>query len=79
MLQRLFVLLYHGPWRLVQQSRLNTKPQPGLGIKRQLSGESLGDLGHVVEPGMLWIHMVSKEIVDSVRIKGSGGRRLSTR
>ena len=42
------------------------KPQPGLGIKRQLSRESLGDLEHVVEPGMLWIHTVSKEIVDSV-------------
>ena len=41
------------------------KPQPGLGIERQLSRESLGDLEHV-EPGMLWIHTVSKEIVDSV-------------
>ena len=54
------------PRRLEQQSRLNMKPQPGLGIKRQLSRESLGDLEHVVEPGMLWIHTVSKEIVDSV-------------
>ena len=42
------------------------KPQPGLGIKRQLSRERLGDLEHVVEPGMLWIHTLSKEIVDSV-------------
>ena len=42
------------------------KPQPGLGIKCQLSHESLGDLEHVVEPGMLWIHTVSKEIVNSV-------------
>ena len=41
-------------------------PQPELGIKRQLSRESLCDLEHVVEPGMLWIHTVSKEIVDSV-------------
>ncbi|KAF8266716.1 Dbl homology domain-containing protein [Lactarius quietus] len=39
------------------------KPQPGLGIKRQLSRESLGDLE---ELGLLWIHAVSKEIVDSV-------------
>ena len=53
------------PRRLEQQSRLNMKPLPGLGIKRQLSRESLGDLDHV-EPGMLWIHTVSKEIVDSV-------------
>lgn len=53
------------PRRLEQQSRLNMKPQPGLGIKRQLSRESLGDLDHV-EPGQLWIHTVSKEIVDSV-------------
>ncbi|KAF8268770.1 CNH domain-containing protein [Lactarius quietus] len=51
------------PRRLEQQSRLNMKPQPGLGIKRQLSRESLGDLE---EPGLLWIHTVSKEIVDSV-------------
>ena len=42
------------------------KPQPGLGIKHQLIRESLGDLKHVVEPGMPWIHTVSKEIVDSV-------------
>ena len=41
------------------------KPQPGLSIKRRLSRESLGDLEHV-EPGMLWIHTVSKGIVDSV-------------
>ena len=54
------------PQRLEQQSRLNMKLQPGLGIKRQLSRESLGDLEHVVEPGMLWIHTVSKEIVNSV-------------
>jgi RHO1 GDP-GTP exchange protein 1/2 len=53
------------PRRLEQQSRLNMKPLPGLGIKRQLSRESLGDLDHV-EPGLLWIHTVSKEIVDSV-------------
>ena len=53
------------PRRLEQQSRLNMKPQPGLGIKRQLSRESLGDMDHV-EPGLLWIHTVSKEIVDSV-------------
>lgn len=52
------------PRRLEQQSLLNMKPQPGLGIKR-LSRESLGDLDHV-EPGLLWIHTVSKEIVDSV-------------
>jgi RHO1 GDP-GTP exchange protein 1/2 len=53
------------PRRLEQQSRLNMKPLPGLGIKRQLSRESLGDLDHS-EPGLLWIHTVSKEIVDSV-------------
>ena len=53
------------PRRLEQQSRLNMKPLPGLGIKRQLSRESLGDMDHV-EPGMLWIHTVSKEIVNSV-------------
>ena len=53
------------PRRLEQQSRLNMKPQPGLGIKRQLSRESFGDVENV-EPGMLWIHTVSKEIVDSV-------------
>ena len=48
-----------------QQSRLNIKPQPGIGIKRQLSRDSFGDVENV-EPGMLWIHTVSKEIVDSV-------------
>ncbi|KAI0251796.1 RhoGEF Rgf2 [Lactifluus subvellereus] len=53
------------PRRLEQQSRLNMKPLPGLGIRRQLSRESFGDLDHV-EPGQLWIHTVSKEIVDSV-------------
>jgi hypothetical protein len=53
------------PRRLEQHSRLNMKPLPGLGIKRQLSRESLGDLDNV-EPGLLWIHTVSKEIVDSV-------------
>jgi hypothetical protein len=53
------------PRRLEQQSRLNMKPLPGLGIKRQLSRESLGDLDNA-EPGLLWIHTVSKEIVDSV-------------
>lgn len=53
------------PRRLEQQSRLNMKPLPGLGIKRQLSRESLGDLDSA-EPGLLWIHTVSKEIVDSV-------------
>jgi hypothetical protein len=53
------------PRRLEQQSRLNMKPLPGLGIKRQQSRESRGDLDHV-EPGLLWIHTVSKEIVDSV-------------
>jgi RHO1 GDP-GTP exchange protein 1/2 len=53
------------PRRLEQQSRLNMKPLPGLGIKRQLSRDSLGDLDNV-EPGLLWIHTVSKEIVDSV-------------
>jgi len=53
------------PRRLEQQNRLNMKPQPGLGIKRQLSRESLGDPEHV-EPGLLWIHTVPKEIVDSV-------------
>jgi len=41
------------------------KPLPALGIKRQLSRESIGDLDKV-EPGSLWIHTVSKEIVDSV-------------
>jgi len=41
------------------------KPQPVLGIKRQLSRESFGDMDQV-EPGQLWIHTVSKEIVDSV-------------
>ncbi|KAH9000096.1 CNH-domain-containing protein [Lactarius akahatsu] len=50
------------PRRLEQ---IHSKSQPGLGIKRQLSRESLGDLDHV-EPGLLWIHTVSKEIVDSV-------------
>ena len=40
-------------------------PLPGLGVKRQLSRESPGDLDDV-EPGLLWIHTVSKEIVDSV-------------
>jgi RHO1 GDP-GTP exchange protein 1/2 len=53
------------PRRLEQQSRLNMKPLPGLGIKRQLSRESVGDLEHV-DAGLLWIHTVSKEIVDSV-------------
>jgi hypothetical protein len=53
------------PRRLEQQSRLNMKPLPGLAIKRQLSRESLGDMDNV-EPGLLWIHTVSKEIVDSV-------------
>ena len=53
------------PRRLEQQSRLNMKPLPGLGIKRQLSRESLGEPDNV-EPGLLWIHTVSKEIVDSV-------------
>ncbi|KAI9510515.1 CNH domain-containing protein [Russula earlei] len=53
------------PRRLEQQSRLNMKPLPALGIKRQLSRESVGDLDNV-EPGSLWIHTVSKEIVDSV-------------
>jgi len=53
------------PRRLEQQSRLNMKPLPALGIKRQLSRESIGDLDKV-EPGSLWIHTVSKEIVDSV-------------
>ena len=53
------------PRRLEQQSRLNMKPLPGLGIKRQLSRESIGDLDNA-EPGLLWIHTVSKEIVDSV-------------
>jgi hypothetical protein len=53
------------PRRLEQQSRLNMKPLPALGIKRQLSRDSLGDLDNV-EPGLLWIHTVSKEIVDSV-------------
>jgi len=53
------------PRRLEQQSRSNMKPLPGLGIKRQLSRESLGDMDNV-EPGLLWIHTVSKEIVDSV-------------
>ena len=38
---------------------------PGLDIKRQLSRESIGDLDDV-EPGLLWVHTVSKEIVDSV-------------
>ncbi|KAI0272327.1 CNH domain-containing protein [Gloeopeniophorella convolvens] len=54
------------PRRLEQQSRLNMKPQPGLGIRRQLSRESLGELEGPVEPGLLWVHTVSKEIVDSV-------------
>jgi RHO1 GDP-GTP exchange protein 1/2 len=48
------------PRRLEQQSHFNMKPQPELGIKRQLSRESLGDLEHVVEPGMLWIHRCPK-------------------
>ena len=60
MLQRPFMLLYHVP------AAARAQPQPGLGIKRQLIRESLGDLEHVVEPGMPWIHTVSKEIVDSV-------------
>ncbi|KAI0272288.1 hypothetical protein BC834DRAFT_966337 [Gloeopeniophorella convolvens] len=42
------------------------KPQPGLGIRRQLDRESLGELEGSVEPGPPWIHTVSKEIVDSV-------------
>ena len=41
------------------------KPQSWLGIKRQLSRD-LGNLEHVVEPSILWIHTVSKEIIDSV-------------
>jgi hypothetical protein len=53
------------PRRLEQQSRLNMKPLPGLGIKRQLSHESLGDMDNA-EQGLLWIHTVSQEIVDSV-------------
>jgi hypothetical protein len=40
------------------------KPQPGVGIKRQLSREFESET--VVEPGLLWIHTVPKEIVDSV-------------
>jgi hypothetical protein len=35
--------------------------RPGLGIERQLS-DDLFD----VQPGLLWIHTVPKEIVDSV-------------
>jgi hypothetical protein len=35
--------------------------QPGLGSKRQLSGDLFD-----VQPGLLWIHTVPKEIVDSV-------------
>jgi hypothetical protein len=49
------------PRRLEQQKN----QQPGLEIKRQLSGD-LCDLEIVVEPGLLWIHTVPKEIVDSV-------------
>jgi hypothetical protein len=41
--------------------RLNMKPQPGL--TRKLSNESIHD---VKETGTLWIHSVSKEILDSV-------------
>ena len=63
------------PRRLEQQSHLNMKPQPVLGIKRQLSRESFGDVENV-EPGMLWIHTVSKEIVDSVSDQGK--RRQET-
>jgi hypothetical protein len=49
------------PRRFEQQNRLNIKMRPGLGIERQLS-DDLFD----VQPGLLWIHTVPKEIVDSV-------------
>jgi hypothetical protein len=49
------------PRRLEQMKRLNMKPQPGL--TRKLSNESIHD---VKETGTLWIHSVSKEILDSV-------------
>ncbi|KAI0060701.1 CNH-domain-containing protein [Artomyces pyxidatus] len=51
------------PRRLEQQARLNMKPQ--LALKKQESRESLGEL-ELVEPGMLWIHSVPQEIVNSV-------------
>jgi hypothetical protein len=55
------------PRRLEQLNRENTKVQPGqVGIKRQLSGDLSDLVEHVVEPGLLWIHTVPKEIVDSV-------------
>ena len=49
------------PRRLEQMKRLNMKPQPGL--TRKISDESLKD---IKETGALWIHSVSKEILDSV-------------
>ena len=60
------MLLYHMSAAARAAEPSDMKPQPGLGIKCQLGHESLSDLGHVVEPGMLWIHTVSKEIVASV-------------
>jgi hypothetical protein len=53
------------PRGLEQQYGWNIKLQTGLGIERQLSGD-LCDLEHVAEPGLLWIHTVPKEVVDSV-------------
>ncbi|KAN0129875.1 CNH domain containing protein, partial [Lactarius tabidus] len=41
------------------------KPPPGVRIKRQLCRECF-DSKTVVEPGLLWIHTVPKEVVDSV-------------
>ena len=46
-------------------------PQKSSTLSRR---ESLGDLEHIVKPGMLWIHTVSKEIVDRVsRELAAGG------
>ena len=42
------------------------KPQPWLGVKRQLSRESFGDMEHVGESRMFWKHTVSEDIIDSV-------------
>ena len=53
------------PRRLEQQARLHMKPQPGLLLKKAPSRESLGEL-ELVEPGLLWVHSVPQEVVNSV-------------
>lgn len=62
------------PRRLEQPSR-----QPGQGIKRQLSRESLNDMEHVVEPGCFGYIRCRKRSKTACRIKRSGGRKRSTR